>query len=294
MDRKIVIIGSGIAGMSSAIYLKRAGLDVLIIEKDVPGGQLNKTNIVENYPGYTSINGSDLALNIYNQVKNLGVEYLYDEVIDIKENNKQFTIKTKNKEITSKYLIIATGRAPRKLNLDNEDRLIGKGISYCALCDGNLYKNKNVAVIGGGNSAVEDAIYLSKICNKVTLIHRKNNLRAETKLVEDIKKINNIEILYNTNVIKYITKDDKIHKLELNDNRKIEVDGVFIAIGYEPICSMIDVKNDNNYIIVDSKMHTSINNAYAIGDAIKKEVYQLITASNEGVIAAVDIIKKEN
>jgi len=294
VNKSVVIIGSGIAGMSCAIYLKRAGLDVLVIEKDTPGGQLNKTNVVENYPGFSSITGPELAFNIFEQVQKLDVEYLYDEVIDIKKEEDKFIIKTKNNEINSKYLVIATGRAPRKLKLANEDRLIGNGISYCALCDGSLYKNKDVAVIGGGNSAVEDAIYLSKICNKVYIIHRRDTFRAETKLIEELESIDNIEIIYNSEVKDYILKDNKIDKVKLNNDKLIEVDGVFVAIGYEPISSMLELDSDNNYIIVDSKMNTSIDNVYAIGDAIKKDVYQLVTASNEGVISAVDIIRKES
>jgi len=294
VNKSVVIIGSGIAGMSCAIYLKRAGLDVLVIEKDAPGGQLNKTNVVENYPGFSSITGPELAFNIFEQVQKLDVEYLYDEVIDIKKEEDKFIIKTKNNEINSKYLVIATGRAPRKLKLANEDRLIGNGISYCALCDGSLYKNKDVAVIGGGNSAVEDAIYLSKICNKVYIIHRRDTFRAETKLIEELENIDNIEIIYNSEVKDYILKDNKIDKVKLNNDKLIEVDGVFVAIGYEPISSMLELDSDNNYIIVDSKMNTSIDNVYAIGDAIKKDVYQLVTASNEGVISAVDIIRKES
>lgn len=294
MNKNVVIIGLGIAGMSCAIYLKRAGLDVLVIEKDTPGGQLNKTNIVENYPGFSKVTGPELAFNIFEQVQKLDVEYLYDEVIDIKKEEDKFIIKTKNNEITSKYLVIATGRAPRKLKLANEDRLIGNGISYCALCDGSLYKDKEVAVIGGGNSAVEDAIYLSNICKKVYIIHRRDTFRAESKLIEELNSIDNIEIIYNSEVKEYVLKDDIIDKLRLNNDKEIEVDGVFVAIGYEPISSMLDIDNDNNYIIVDSKMNTSMDNVYAVGDAIKKDVYQLITAANEGVISAVDIIKKES
>ena len=291
MQKEVVIIGSGIAGMSCAIYLIRAGIKPLIIEKDVPGGQLHKANSIENYPGFDKISGPDLAFNIYNQVKKLDVEYLFDEVVDIKKE-KNIIIKTRKEQIETKYLVIATGRAPRKLNLEHEEELIGKGISYCALCDGNLYKNKDVLVIGGGNSAILDAIYLASICHKVTIIHRRNNLRAETKLTLDLEKYDNVDIIYNNQVTDYIIENGKLAKVKLKDNTTINADGVFIAIGYEPIANMLKLDSDNNYIIVDSKMHTSIDNVYAIGDAIKKDIYQLITASNEGVICAVDIINK--
>lgn len=291
MKSDVVIIGAGIAGMSASIYLSRAGVSSIIIEKDVPGGQLNKTNSVKNYPGFESISGPDLAMNLFNQVNSLDVKFLYDEVVDITSGD-EFIVKTSNYEITCNYVIVATGRSAKKLNLNNEDRLVGHGISYCALCDGNLYKNLDVAIIGGGNSACEDALYLSNICNKVYLIHRRSLFRAEKSLIDEINKSKNIEILYNTEVKEYIDKDNNISSIILNNGSKLDVSGVFIAIGYEPIFKMLNIDNENGYIIVDDKMHTSMDGVYAVGDAIKKDVYQLITAANEGVIAAIDIIKK--
>lgn len=291
MKSDVVIIGAGIAGMSASIYLSRAGVSSIIIEKDVPGGQLNKTNSVKNYPGFESISGPDLAMNLFNQVNSLDVKFLYDEVVDITSGD-EFIVKTSNYEITCSYVIVATGRSAKKLNLNNEDRLVGHGISYCALCDGNLYKNLDVAIIGGGNSACEDALYLSNICNKVYLIHRRSLFRAEKSLIDEINKSKNIEILYNTEVKEYIDKDNNISSIILNNGSKLDVSGVFIAIGYEPIFKMLNIDNENGYIIVDDKMHTSMDGVYAVGDAIKKDVYQLITAANEGVIAAIDIIKK--
>ena len=173
----VIIIGSGIAGISASIYLKRSNKSVLIIESDVVGGQLNRSSIIENYPGYTSIDGPSLAYNLYNQVNNLGIEYLYEEVTSVDFNKN--IVNTSNNNIEYKYLIIATGRSPRKLDILND--YVGKGVSYCALCDGNLYKNKDVMVIGGGDVAFEEALYLSNIVNSVIILNRSNHLRAEQK-----------------------------------------------------------------------------------------------------------------
>ena len=176
-----VIIGSGVAGMTAAIYLKRARKDICILENGVPGGQITLASSVENYPGFSSITGSDLALNIYNQVLNLGVTYKYTKANQVKVEDDFITVITDKEEIKCKNLIIATGRAPRKLEVTLEDRLVGSGISFCATCDSSLYKDKKVAVVGGGTAALEEAIYLSKICNSVTLIHRRDTIWAIRK-----------------------------------------------------------------------------------------------------------------
>ena len=179
MKTNTVIIGSGIAGMTAAIYLKRANIDFIIIEKGAPGGQILRTSTIENYPGFNKIDGPEFAMNVYKQLNELNVNYIFDDVKEISNNNEKILIKTQNSEIVCENIIIATGRNPRKIGLDNEDKYIGKGISYCALCDGNLYKDKNVAIIGGGNSAFEEALYLSKICKKVTLISINTVFKAD-------------------------------------------------------------------------------------------------------------------
>ena len=283
-----VIIGSGIAGMTSAIYLKRAGLNILVIEAEVPGGQLNKSYKIENYPGYNSISGPDLAINIYESVKELDVEYLYNEVISIDFDNK--IINLENKQVNYKYLIIATGRSPRKLAIDTKEML---GISYCALCEGSFYKNKEVAVIGGGNSALEDALYLSTICKKVKIIHRKNKFTGERSLIEAVNNTSNIEILFNTEV-KDILGETSVSKLVLSTGDVIEVAGIFVCIGYVPNSEIFFVEKENNYIVVNNNMETSISDVYACGDIIKKDTYQLTTACGEATVAAYSIIKKFN
>lgn len=284
-----VIIGCGISGMTAAIYLERAGIKPLIIEKEMPGGQLTKACNIENYPGYDSISGSDLAIKIYKQLNNYNPNYLYEEVKNIDKKAK--TITTTGKKIRYKYLIIATGRRNRLLNLEDEKKYISHGISFCASCDGNLYKNEEVAVIGGANSAISEAIYLSKICKKVYIIYRKDELRGEEILKSRLENTNNIEVIYNQNVTKYLNNGQKITGLELENSKKINVSCIFLAIGYVPNSDLIDVLKDNNYIIVNNKYQTSDKNIYACGDVIKKDLYQLITSAAEGASVANNIIK---
>lgn len=290
-SRKVVIIGSGVAGMTAAIYLKRAGIDTLVIECDAPGGQLNRSSSIENYPGFKFIDGPTLAMNIYEQVMNLKVDYLFDKVVEIKENGNKKIVKTSKEEIECEYVVMATGRTSRTLNLDNERKYIGNGISFCALCDGNLYKNKEVVIVGGGNSAIEEAIYLASLCKKVTVIHRKDKLTAEEALINTLKTYDNVEIIYNVNIKKYNEEDNKIVSITLDNDKVIPTSGVFIAIGYVPINNLIDVKKDNGYIVVNNKYETSIKNIYACGDAIKKSAYQIATAVGEATNVAYNIIK---
>ena len=291
-SRSVVIIGSGVAGMTAAIYLKRAGINTLIIECDAPGGQLNKSSSIENYPGFKFIDGPTLAMNIYEQVLDLKTDYLFDKVVKIEEKDDKKIVVTSKEKIECDYIIMATGRTSRTLNLDNERKYIGKGISFCALCDGNFYKDKEVIIVGGGNSAIEEAIYLASICKKVTIIHRRDKLTAEETLVNNLKEYNNVEIIYNANIKKYNDKDDKIVSVTLDNDMVIPTSGVFIAIGYVPINNLIDVKKDDGYIEVDNNYETSIKTIYACGDAIKKNTYQIATAVGEATNAASNIIKK--
>lgn len=283
---KVVIIGSGIAGMTAAIYLKRGGLEPIIIENSAPGGTLNIIPNIENYPGYISISGPDLAMNIYNQVQELNIKYSYKNIKSI--NLKEKTI---DDDIKFDYLIIAAGRSPRLLNLEHEKEYLGKGISTCALCDGNFYKDQEVIVVGGGSSALTEAIYLSNICKKVTIVHRKNTFTAEQNLISKLNKIKNIKIVYNANIKKYNIKNDKIVSVTLDNNKKINCSGIFLSIGSIPNTKLFQLEKENNYIIVNNNYQTNINYIYAIGDVIKKEVYQLTTATGDATIAANNIIK---
>ena len=283
-----IIIGAGIAGLTAAIYLKRAGKNVVIIEKSMPGGQILKTNSIKNYPGFLEIDGFGLIRRVLDQTNNLNIKIIKEEVLEI--NNLE--VKTNKNTYQTKNIILATGRKPRILGLENEEELIGKGISFCASCDGNLYKNENVAVVGGGNTAFEDAIYLSNICKNVTLIHRNNNYRAEEYLIEELKQKANVTFSPNEKVEKLNTKDGFLESIETNNNT-YRIKGLFVAIGQVPSIIKIDSLNqENGYIIVNEKMETNIKGIYACGDCIKKDVYQLTTAAAEGTIASFSIISR--
>lgn len=288
-EHKVVILGSGIAGMTAGIYLKRGGLDVLVVEDNIPGGVLNEIPSIENYPGYEEISGPDLAMNIYNQLTKLGVKILNKKITSIDLDNKII-----NNNIKYEYLIIATGRKSRMLSLEHEKELLGKGISTCALCDGFFYKDKKVAVVGGGPSSLTEALYLSKICKEVIIIHRRDKLTSDKYLIDKVNSTKNIKVLYNSNITKYNQNNNKLTSVTINNKDNLEVEGVFLAIGSTPNSEIFNVNKDNNYIIVDSNYMTNIDKVYAIGDVIKKDYYQLSTAASDAVVAASNIIKREN
>lgn len=294
----IIIIGSGIAGLTSAIYALNNKRKVLILESQTYGGQIINSNIINNYPGFLEISGFDLMTNIYNQVKNLGGVIKYEEVLEITKNKK---IITKNETYEAKSIIISTGLVPRKLNLENEDKFIGKGISYCATCDGSFYKDKDVMVVGGGNTAIEDVIYLSNICKKVYLVYRRKELRKDVNLTEKVKELSNVEIIYNSNIEK-LNGDEFLNSVDIinKDTEKITniiINGLFVAIGKIPSGNIFkDLLNvtKNGYIITDEDCHTNIDGIYAAGDIRKKGLRQLVTAASDGAIAAIEAIKYIN
>jgi len=286
----LIIIGMGISGISAAIYAKRANLKVLMIEGSAPGGTLNKITNVENYPGISSVSGPDFAFNLFTKVQELEIEYKIEEVTDIITDTK--TIKTKNNVYQAKNILIATGRRPKLLGLDKEETLLGKGISTCALCDGALYKNKEVAVIGGGSSALAESIHLSKLVKKVYLIHRREEFRGEDTLVEEVKNTNNIELILNNEIKELKEENDILSGLILKDGQELNVSALFIYIGFIPNTSFIensDIKLDKGYIIVDKDGATNISGIYASGDVTKKDTYQLINAASEGALASIKI-----
>jgi thioredoxin reductase (NADPH) len=287
----VIVIGSGMAGMTAAIYLKRGGLNPLVIEEGAPGGQLNKINVIENYPGFAKTDGPTLSAEVFKQVEALDVEYLYDKVVKLDLTKEEKMVKTINHKLYCKYLVIATGRLSKKL-FNDDDKYAGKGISYCALCDGNLYKGQDVAVVGGGNSAMEEALYLSEICKTVTIIYRGDTFRADAALVDDVKKTKNIKIVYNANVTEYNIENGKLTSVLLDTGSTVEVSGLFISIGSSPSAEIFDVEKDKGFIIVDDECMTNVENVYACGDVIKKNVYQLTTAAGEGTTVAYSIIKK--
>lgn len=293
---EVIIIGAGPAGLSSALYLKRAGINPLIIESNAPGGTINKTHIVENYPGYTDKDAATLAFRMYSQIEELGVDLKIEKVLTIKKDEELYKVTTNKQEYNAKYIILATGKVPRKLDAKNVDKYEGKGISYCTFCDGALYKNKTIAVIGGGNSAMESAKYMTNIANKIYVINRSSKLRADKKEQEDVLKLDNVDVIYNKKVLEILDDNEKITGIKLDDDRVINVEGIFANIGQESnnaYYQTLNILKDDKGIIVDSNMKTNLDNLYAIGDIISKNLYQIVTAVSEGAIAASSIINKK-
>lgn len=218
----VAVIGAGPAGITAAIYLKRAELNCCIIEKEMPGGQINKSSVVENYPGFTEISGPDLAEKFYEQINNLDIKQIYKEVLEI-ENQKEYKIiKFKNNEfIKAKNIILAVGRSPKKLN-NNSDRLQGKGISFCSLCDGNLYKGEDVSIVGAGNSALEESLYLADICKTVTIINRSSSLKGDKILISRANKRSNIKVINNAQIKEFIDKDGILDSINIKVNDDIK------------------------------------------------------------------------
>lgn len=283
-DFDCVVVGAGIAGMTAAIYLKRANLNVLILDNDTPGGLLNKISVIENYPGFTSISGPDLAYKLYEQVKALDVEIRYGRVLNIDDH----IVTTDIEKITADKVILAVGRKARKI--DNTNDL--KNVSYCALCDASLYKDKIVAIVGCNNTAIEEALYLSDICQKVIVLCRNQNLNGEETLIDRLKDKQNVDLQCNCVIQTLKSKNNILTKI-ITNNGEFLVDGMFVAIGYEPSVEFLDsVNKDNGYIVVNDKMQTNIDYIFACGDIIKKDVYQLTTAVGEATTAAINV-KKE-
>lgn len=286
----LIIIGAGPAGLTAGIYAARAGLKVLIFEKETIGGQIASSPLVQNYPGFVAISGSELSNNLYDQVDNLGVEIELEEVIKI-EDGKIKRIITKNGTYETKTVIISTGTKYRLLNLPNEKKLIGNGVHFCTSCDGAFYKDKTVAVIGGANTAVTNAIYLSHICEKVYLIYRKDKLRCEKTLINNLKNQENIEILYNTNVTK-LNGEEYLTSIDINNNITLNVDAIFISIGMDAqtdLANKLLNLNEENYIQTKDCI-TNIEGIFVAGDCREKKVRQLATAVNDGAVAATHAI----
>lgn len=288
----VIIVGAGPAGLTAAIYACRANLKVLVLEAMTYGGQIINTPSIENYPALFKVSGFDFATNLYNQAKELGSEIKFEKVIKIIPGKEKEVITSTN-SYKAKAIIIATGAVSRKLNLPNEDEFVGKGISYCATCDGNFYKGQVVAVNGGGNTAFEDAIYLADIAKKVYLIHRRNEFRADASLVEQAKKKKNIEFILNSKIIK-LNGDDKLSSITLNNNKELNIDGLFIAIGKVPetinFASVVKTTKDG-YFESNEECLTNQEGIFVAGDAREKELRQLVTATSDGAIAATAAIK---
>ena len=278
----IIIIGAGIAGLTSSIYASRANKKVLVIERQNYGGRIINAPSVKNYPGFIEISGTDLAMKLYEQSVSSGSEIIFETVKGILDGTTKKVITDKN-TYECKSIIIATGLDRKTLGISNEKELVGKGISYCATCDGNFYKDKVVAVVGDGKSAIADALYLSNVASKVYIINKHDSLDIESKP--------NIEVLNNSTVDK-INSTDKLESIDVNGNN-IKIDGLFVSIGFESsneeFDTLIDL-DDKGYIITNNT-HTNIDGIFAAGDCIKKELRQLVTAASDGAIAATEAIK---
>lgn len=288
----LVIIGAGPAGMSAAIYAKRAMLNFVIIEKSFAGGQIINTYEVENYPGIKMVSGFELSTMFREHVEELGVEILSDDVESLEISGKIKEVKTMTTTYKTKTIILATGASWRKLGVIGEELFMGKGISYCATCDGAFYRNKTTVVIGGGDVAVEDAIYLARMCQKVYLVHRRHELRAVKVLQEKLFSTPNIEILWDTEVTQ-IKGNDFVEGIELMNNKtrlesSIPVDGVFVAVGSIPNTGMVRglVEMDNaGWIATGEDCMTSVEGVFAAGDLRQKTLRQVITAAADGATA---------
>ena len=292
----IIIIGAGPAGMTAAIYGKRAKKKILVLETSNYGGKIINALHIENYPAIEIISGFDYANQLYEQTKKIGVEYQFERAIKIENHDKEKIVKTDQNEYHAKTVIIATGANQKRLGLANEKELLGKGISYCATCDGNFYKNKVVAVIGGGETALEDAIYLSNIVQKLYLIHRRDSFKANQALVEQVKEKENIEILYNTEITKIIG-ENHLEKVEIKNNqeqKELLIDGLFVAIGQSPSNSffqdIVDL-DEYGYIIANESCQTKTEGIYVAGDTRTKSLRQLVTAAADGAVAATQAIQ---
>ena len=295
MTYDIIIIGCGPAGMTAAIYALRANKKVLILEKETIGGNIASSPLIENYPGFIAISGSEFANNLYDQVINLGGEIELEEVQKIK-TGKIKEVVTDEHTYKAKTIIIATGNKYRLLGLTNEDNLIGKGIHFCVACDGSFYKNKTVAVIGGGNSAIINALTLSDMCHEVIVVQNLADLTGEEILADKLKAKKNVKIYYKAKV-KEIIGHEELENIIITVNNQdilLKIDGMFISIGQVPQTEFIPkmlLINENQYIVTDIDAKTNLDGIFAAGDVCNKKVRQLTTAVNDGTIAALNAIE---
>ena len=288
----IIIVGAGTAGLSAAIYGVRAGKRVLVLEANVYGGQIINTPEIENYPGIKHISGFEFATNLYEQAKDLGAQIKFEKVVEIKSEQEAKSVMTEQEVYTAKSIILATGAKNRPLGLAKEQEWIGRGISYCATCDGAFFKGKEVAVNGGGNTALEDALFLSNYCSNVYVIHRRDTFRGEEKLLQSLKEKANVSFILNA-TIDELLGEDKLEGLKIKNNitkeeQHLSISGLFIAIGQMPenlVFSNIIELDDSGYIKGAENCMTNIEGIFVAGDTRTKQVRQLATAASDGAIA---------
>ncbi|MEN0589380.1 thioredoxin-disulfide reductase [Kurthia gibsonii] len=290
----VVIIGAGPAGMTAAVYASRANLATLMLERGIPGGQMANTEEVENYPGFDTILGPELSTKMFEHAKKFGAEYAYGDVSEVIDGKEYKTIKAGSKEYKTRAIIITTGAEYKKMGVPGENELGGRGVSYCAVCDGAFFKNKNLIVVGGGDSAVEEGMYLTRFAEKVTIVHRRDKLRAQ-KILQDRAFANEkIDFIWNNTVKEINEKDGKVGSVTLvntvdGSESTVDADGVFIYIGMNPLTKPFEslgITNEAGYIPTNEQMETKIPGIYAAGDVRDKTLRQIVTATGDGSIAA--------
>lgn len=290
----VVIIGAGPAGMTAAVYTSRANLSTLMLERGIPGGQMANTEEIENYPGFDHILGPDLSTKMFEHAKKFGAEYGYGDVKEIIDGEEYKTIKAGSKEYKARAIIISTGAEYKKMGIPGESELGGRGVSYCAVCDGAFFKQKELVVVGGGDSAVEEGVYLTRFANKVTIVHRRDELRAQ-KILQDRAFANDkIDFIWSHTVKEIHEENGKVGSVTLvstkdGEEREFKADGVFVYIGMLPLTkpfAELGILNDEGYIVTNEKMETSIPGIYAAGDVREKKLRQVVTATGDGSIAA--------
>lgn len=295
----VLIIGGGPAGLTAAIYTARGGLKTVVLEAMMPGGQIASTEKVDNYPGFPNgINGFELGNSFYQQALSQGAEFIFEQVVDMELDQKVKKIITTEQTLEAKAVIVAAGSKPRPLGAPGEELFLGRGVSYCATCDGAFYKGKKVAVIGGGNSALEEGVYLTKFASQVYLIHRRKEFRAAFTAVQKAQNHDKVEIILDS-VVEEISGEGKVEKLKLKNiqtgaRQELAVDGVFIYVGTEPNTKFVSgyfQTDENGYIITDEQLKTNIPGVYAAGDIRSTPLRQVATAVGDGALAAVQVEK---
>lgn len=288
-----VIIGAGPAGCSAALYASRAGLDTALIEKYSPGGQMALTGDIDNYPGFEEgVDGFTLGMKMHKGAERFGITTIYGEITGVDFSDKIKKLTTSSGEILARTVIIASGAKARELGVENEKNLIGKGVHYCAHCDGNFYRNKTVVVVGGGNSAAADALYLSRLAEKVYVVHRRDTLRATKIYHEPLMKAENVEFLWNSTVEEFITelrvKGVRIKDTVTGEKKDVPCDGVFVSIGRDPMTEFLKGAVDldeRGYVIADETTKTNVDGVFAAGDVRTKALRQVVTAVADGAVA---------
>ena len=290
----VIIIGAGPAGMTAAVYTSRANLSTLMIERGIPGGQMANTEEVENYPGFEMILGPELSTKMFEHAKKFGAEYAYGDVSEVINGEAYKTVKVSGKEYKALAVIISSGAEYKKMGIPGETELGGRGVSYCAVCDGAFFKQKNLVVVGGGDSAVEEGAFLTKFANKVTIVHRRDELRAQ-KILQDRAFANEkIDFIWNTTLKEIHGKDGKVASVTLvstvdGTEREFDTDGVFVYVGMLPLTKPfgnLGILNDNGYIVTNEKMETTVPGIFGAGDVREKMLRQIVTATGDGSIAA--------